>query len=251
MKKALVILMAASALLLTACGGSHNTGNSSVGGVYYTKTELANDFVDSVNRYMADYDLELMKSHVLYTEGKYIVVYDWETDTYDAYDLSWYNPGENISDYLYDNDQYFFYGLIYIGDNVYEDPLTGILFNRNSLSLNAFLKESRKSDAYKTKVTKSIKAQFGLSQATSKDLAQAYIDLTSMPKSQISATYVDSIAKQAFGFSISEVESEVLSGNFGAIDQALATASVKTGVSADALQSKLKTMFNLDLSALK
>lgn len=251
MKKVLVSLFAASALLLTACGGSHNTGNSSVGGVYYTKSELANDFVDSVNRYMAGYDLDLMKSHVLYTEGKYIVVYDWETDTYDAYDLSWYNPGENIADYLYDYDQYFFYGLVYIGDNIYEDPYTGILFNRDSLSLNDFLKESRKSDAYKAKVTKSIKAQFGLSQTTSEDLAQAYIDLTSMPKSQVSATYVDSIAKQAFGFSLTEVENEVLAGNLGAIDEALATASVKTGVSADAIQSKLKEMFNLDLGALK
>lgn len=251
MKKTMMALFAAAAMMLTACGGGSNHGAPSVGGNYYTKSELAADFVATVNSYMAGYDLDLMKDYVVHDEGNYIVVYDWVTDSYDAYDLSWYNPGENIADYLYDYDAYFYYGLVYIGDNLYEDPYTGALFDRETMSLDSFAKETRKSDAYKQKVTASIKAQFGLSQQSSEDLAQAYLDLTSMPKSQISATYVDRVAKQAFGFSLSEVESEVMSGNFGAVDSALANASVKTGVSADALQDKLKEMFNVDLSLLK
>ena len=250
MKKLLLSLLLTSGMFLTACGGGGGSSKTPVGGgPSWSFEDAAYDFVDSVNRYMYDYELELMKLDTL--KWNYIVVYDWVTDTYDAYDLTWYNPGENIADYLYDYDSYFYYGLVYIGGDIYEDPYTGTRFNRNSLSLNSFLKEGRKSEAYKAKVTNSIKKQFGISAEASSDLAQAYIDLTSMPKSQVSATYVDRVAKQAFGFSIAEVEAEVMAGNFGAIDNALETASAKTGVGADELQSKLKEMFNLDLGLLK
>jgi hypothetical protein len=249
MKKLLVSLMLSSAMFLTACGGGGSSKTPVGGGPDWSFEDAAYDFVDSVNRYMYDYDIQIEKLHT--QQWNYIVVYDWVTDTYDAYDLTWYNPGENIADYLYDFDAYFYYGLMYMGNNIFEDPLTGTRFNRDSLSLNSFLKEGRKSEAYKAKVTNSIKKQFGLSAETSSDLAQAYIDLTSMPKSQVSATYVDRVAKQAFGFSVSEVEKEIMAGNFGAIDNALEAASAKTGVGADELQSKLKEMFNLDLDLLK
>ena len=247
-------MLTASTLVLAACdGGSGGSGNYSVGDVYYTREELAYDFVDSVNRYMTGYDLELMKINTLQDDylNDYIVVYDWVEDTYDAYDITEYMPGENISDYLFDFENFFYYDLDYLGNNVYEDWYTGTRFNRDSVSLNEFLKQSRGSEARKQKVADMIQSQFSINASSAGALADAYIQLTSMPKSQISATMVESLTKKAFGFSISEVEAQVLAGNFSAVDQALEAASAKTGSDVDELQNTLKEQFNLDLSLLK
>ena len=96
-----------------------------------------------------------------------------------------------------------------------------------------------------------IQTQFSINASSAQALADAYIQLTSMPKSQVSATMVENLTNKAFGFSISEVEAEVMSGNFGAIDAALETASAKTGASVESLQNTIKTQFNIDLSLLK
>ncbi|MAF92563.1 MAG: hypothetical protein CL674_14945 [Bdellovibrionaceae bacterium] len=245
------ILAGAALAGMIACGGQSTT--SSVGGIEYTREEAAYDFVENVNRYMADSELSIEKMDTLQDTYyyDYIVVYDWVTDTYDAYDLTDYNPGENISDYLYDYDAYFYYDLDYVGNGVYEDYWTGTRFNRDSTSLNEFIKLSRQSENRKLKVADMIQTQFSINASSAQALADAYIQLTSMPKSQVSATMVENLTNKAFGFSISEVEAEVMSGNFGAIDAALETASAKTGASVESLQNTIKTQFNIDLSLLK
>ena len=53
------ILAGAALAGMIACGGQSTT--SSVGGIEYTREEAAYDFVENVNRYMADSELSIEK----------------------------------------------------------------------------------------------------------------------------------------------------------------------------------------------
>ena len=106
MKKIFILLALASSLMLTSCGGGG--GTTSTGGVNYTHSQLADEFVF---RLFTDLgiDVTLVKTNTL--QYDYIVVYDHDLLTYDAYYIGNYNVGENLSNYLYNDDSSFYYDL--------------------------------------------------------------------------------------------------------------------------------------------
>lgn len=122
------VLIGTVALALTGCRGGGG-GNSSTGGVYFTHEELAKEFV---YRLYVDkgYDVELVKSNTL--QYDYIVVYDYDYGTYDAYYIGAYNPGENLGNYLASYNYKFYYDLDPIGNNQYQDWYTGIIFEKTN-----------------------------------------------------------------------------------------------------------------------
>ena len=67
--------------------------------------KLANEFI---NQLYADLniDVDLIKSNTL--QNNFVVVYDPFYDSYDAYDLTHYNPGENLGDFLINSNHSFF-----------------------------------------------------------------------------------------------------------------------------------------------
>ncbi|MGB0452068.1 MAG: hypothetical protein ACPGJV_00015 [Bacteriovoracaceae bacterium] len=94
----LVLVMA----VLASCGGGGGGSNVS-GTVYYNHAELADIFVERLWEDLG-IDAELVKTDTL--QYDYIVVYDYDLDSYDAYYIGEYNPGESLSNYLdfYDDD---------------------------------------------------------------------------------------------------------------------------------------------------
>ena len=93
------VLALSSIMLLVGCGGGGSRSSSSV--YYPTHAELADRFVDKL-RVDLNYDVTLMKTYTRQTD--YIVVYDYDYNTYDAYDLSGFSYYSNVSDYLDYND---------------------------------------------------------------------------------------------------------------------------------------------------
>ncbi|MFK8137334.1 MAG: hypothetical protein AB8E15_03145 [Bdellovibrionales bacterium] len=248
MKKLLLSMATTASLVLTACGGGGG-GNTSVGGVFYSHTDLAYDFVDTVNAYMVGYDLELVKINTL--QYDYVVVYDWATFEYVAYDLSYYNPGENISSFLSVYDSYFYFGLIDLGGNVYEDPWTGIRFNKELKHLDSFAARDIDTSNMKSRVAEVLLSESTLTAELAGDLAQAYVDIISTPRSQVSATLVDRITEKAVGFKISDVAAQIAAGDSNAIDAALESGSLDTGMSTEELQQNMKNLFKVDLDDIK
>ena len=248
-------LMTSLSFLLLSCGGADQSGpgNNSVGGSYFNREQLAYAFVDAVNRYMLGYDLELMKIQTLQDDyyNDFIVVYDWTTDSYDAYDLTDFRPGEDIARYIRDYSRFFYYDLIYLGNNIYEDYYTGTRFNRSATSLNEFIKQTRASEARKERIAESIQTQFSINTASATALADAYLQLTSMPRSQISATMIENLSKKTFGLSLSAIEAQVMAGNISAIEQVMQNMAVQTGTDLEQLQESLRREFDLELNLLK
>ncbi|MEZ4872842.1 MAG: hypothetical protein R2827_11530 [Bdellovibrionales bacterium] len=119
MKKLIASLaIAVAGLTMSACGGGGGgSGGNSTGGVYLTHSELAADFVYRLNVDMG-YDVSLVKTWT--QQNDYIVVYDYDLGTYDAYDIRYYNAGEDMYTYLSLYDDNFYYDLDKVGSNTYE-----------------------------------------------------------------------------------------------------------------------------------
>ena len=241
MKKLLSIAVSLAMLAgLVACGGGGG-GSTSTGGTYYTHAQLAAEFVRRVNSDVAGYDLELVKTNTL--QYNYIVVYDYVTDSYDAYDIGSYNVGENLYNYLSKYDYYFYFGLTYIGNNIYEDPYTGTRFNREELSKNSELILAMSENNKKMRIVQTVQAEYGLSQSKAESVASAYLALENLPQGQRSVQIVDEIAKQTIGSTYSEIIADVQANNMVSLAQRFQTASEVTGLGVEQLNANMQKLF--------
>lgn len=198
------------ALSLTACGGGgggSGSGGSSTGGVQHTHTQLANDFVYRLN-IDGGYDVELMKTNTL--QFNYIVVYDHDYDTYDAYDLTGYNPGENVNNFLDRNESYFYYDLDYIGANQYQDYFSGIIFEKTTMTSTDRLKVAALEEGLNiNKAAKLLNAQYGLSQERSFEVAKLASSWNKLPAERKTDATADMFTKEVLGHSITEYKAAV------------------------------------------
>ncbi len=156
------VLLSLASLALISCGGG--SGSST-----HSHSQLAKDFVSALN-YDLNYDVELVKSNT--KQWNYIVVYDYDLNTYDAYDLTNYYVGKDIDFHLdlYESD--FFYDLDYIGGSVYEDYYTGIQFSKTKMTTNDTMKAQALVDGIKMKkAVNQLTVQFGLSDERAKYVA--------------------------------------------------------------------------------
>lgn len=174
MKKLFNVIALATLMVLASCGGGGGGSNTS-GTVYYTHEELAEIFVERLYEDLG-YDIELVKANTL--QYDYIVVYDYDLGQYDAYYIGNYNVGESLNNYLNAYENKFYYDLLDNFDGTYDgwDDVYGwITFEKNqvpgskNLAKLAAFKEMKDIE----KAANKLHNQYGLSIATSNDIARA------------------------------------------------------------------------------
>ncbi len=235
MKLINTLILSVAALALTACGGSGNGG--------LTHSQLASDFVASLN-YDLNYDVEIVKTHT--RQYNYVVVYDYDLDSYDAYNLSYYYPGDNISYYLDDYEYTFFYDLDYNFGNVYTDYITGITFSKTKMTTADNVKAQELIDGIKVKkATKQLTVQFGLAPARAKEVAGLALQLNNSDKATMTTYQYDQYSKAILGSSYTEIQSALadkISGNNASLDKVFSKAAKVNGVSKKSVE-KLADLF--------
>lgn len=197
----------ATAMTLVACGGGGGSGSVSTGGVYYSHEELAAEFVRRVNVDVSGYNLTLVKSNTYQTD--YIVVFDSYYGTYDAYYLGNYSVGNNLYNYLSNYDSYFYYNLIPNGGNVYEDPYTGTLFEKQEASGKDLGKmQALQQEVAIEKKAEQLQATYGLSKDKAVDTARFAYNVKTAPAGTYNAKDFDAFAKQMTGSTITEFQND-------------------------------------------
>lgn len=243
MKNLLKTAMALSiSAALVACGGGGGGGNSSTGGKYFTHAELAQEFVKRVNVDVAGYDLSLVKTHTLQTD--YIVVYDKDYGTYDAYWLGNYNPGEDMAKYLHNYDDQFYYDLTPQSGNQYRDPYTGTLFEVVQASSKNLSKMKALNETLAIqKAAEGLRAEYGLSEEKAIDTARfAYHVQKAAPGTYNNKDY-DAFAKELTGSSVTEFQNDFKAGNVSSLNERLNKAGEITGMGSEGVNKLIKDMF--------
>ncbi|HVK61736.1 MAG TPA: hypothetical protein VM432_09310 [Bdellovibrionales bacterium] len=200
----LVVAALGIASMLTACGGGGG-GSTSTGGVYYTHEQLAQAFVDRAYG-DAGIDAKLVKTNTL--QYNYIVVYDYDYGTYDAYWIGGYNVGENVSDFISRNNSKMYYDLDYAGGNVYEDYYTGTQFEETTGTSKDLAKVAAiKQQLQIKKSAEKLKAEFGFSEKRSTEIARLAAKLSSAPKASMTDKDYDGFAKEIMGSTFTQLKS--------------------------------------------
>ena len=227
LKAALFVAVAAG---LTACGGGGGSGNVSTGGTYFTHEQLAQEFVRRVNVDVAGYNLALQKTNTLQTD--YIVVYDRDFGTYDAYWLGNYNPGESIANYIIAYDPYFYYDLDHIGGNVFEDWTTGIRFQKiEGIKQNLTRMKGSEQRQVLHIMELQLQKQFGVNKPTAKLFAKFAFNMQANP-GKYGKAEIDSVMTEGLGASYSDILAAKESNDYVAMGKYIATAQAKAGIPA-------------------
>lgn len=232
-------------LSLIACGGGGGSGNTSVGGgVYYSHAQLAQHFEDAM-WYGLGYDVELVKINTL--QYNYVVVYDWDLGTYDAYDLTNYNPGEDIGRFLDTNEWRFYYDLIPIGNNTYEDPYTGILFEKTEGTAKDRLKVAKAEEhLHIREAAENLSANYGLSAERAQEVAKAAYIWKKTPKERMTDADHDRIAKEILGHTFTEIKAatdKMLKGDRSELDQMITDAAALNGLTPEEGNAIVESIF--------
>lgn len=226
------VLALSSIMLLVGCGGGGSRSSSSV--YYPTHAELADRFVDKL-RVDLNYDVSLMKTYTRQTD--YIVVYDYDYNTYDAYDLSGFSYYSNVSDYIDYNDHNFFYDLDYVGGNVYEDWYTGIQFNKTQMTPVSMSKAAALVTEIKKRKAKNIlNVEFGLAPERADEVATMALQMQSMDKDSLTAADYDSFAQEVVGVSFTKLKSAMkqsANGQTQSLEEAYELAALKNETSVE------------------
>ena len=249
MRKFLTYLFMLTFLL--ACGGGNGSGNPTTGASH---NDLASIFVNKLNA-TGQYDVELVKKSTL--QYNYIVLYDRDYGTYDAYDLTGFSETTDIMSFVNANNNYFFYDLIRIPahydiwDNYvptrYEDPYTGTLFER----ITATAKDLEKMAALTEQVTiarsaNHIETQLGLSADRSLEIARLAVQWNKNKDTLTNADH-DAFASEIIGVSITDaknaVNSAFIDGNQSSLNQVISTAAETNGVSVEHMNVLIQELF--------
>lgn len=239
MIKAVVAVAAVAGL--TACGGGGG-GSTSTGGTYFTHEQLAQEFVKRVNVDVAGYDLTLVKSNTL--QYDYIVVYDQDYKTYDAYYIGAYNVGENLKNYLNNYEYKFYYDLIPETGNQYRDYVTGKVFELDtqaSMDLDQVAAVQEMISIKKT--AKKLRKEYGMSESSAKSLARYSTELSKQAPGSFDQARFDSFAKSLTGSSYTEVLADDKAGNTESLKARLAKAQQKTGMKSEGVKKLMDDMF--------
>lgn len=232
-------LALASATLLAACGGGG--GSTSTGGTYYTHEQLAAEFVERAYG-DANIDAKLVKTNT--QQYNYIVVYDYDLDSYDAYWIGGYNVGENIYDYISRNNSKMFYDLDYIGSNLYQDYYSGTTFEETSASSKDLGKLAAiKQQLRIKKSADKLKAQYGLSDESANKAARIAVSVASNPN--MNKRSLDNAAKELTGATITEFQAAMkksAQGDSKALSNLIDSAAKMNGVGPEHMNQILEGM---------
>ena len=234
------VLASAAVATLVACGGGG--GSVSTGGTYYTHDQLAQEFVRRVNSDVSGFNLTLVKSTTL--QYDYIVVYDQDYGTYDAYYIGNYNVGENLANYLNNYESYFYYDLVPQGDGTYWDPITGTLFQKNTASSKNLAKmKSVKEELSIKKSADSLVATYGLSAEKAEDAARFAFKMKAAPKGTYNVKDYDAFAKELTGSTITDFQTDFKANNVTSLTKRIDTAAQVTGMGTEGVNKLLTDMF--------
>jgi hypothetical protein len=227
--------------LMVGCGGGGG-GNTSTGGTYLSHAQVAAEFVRRMNIDLVGYDVELVKTNTL--QYDYIVVYDWDFGSYDAYYIGAYNPGENLYSYLNLYNYKFYYDLIPESGNVYYDPYTGLRFQKGAGSSKdqAKLKAFKQSIAVKL-AADSLQVQYGMSAEKAVSAARFAYNLKTQPEGTYNVRDYDAFAKDLVGTSITEFQKDIKSGNAAGLAEKIDKAAEITGMGPEGVNRLMQEMF--------
>lgn len=228
--------------LIIGCGGGGGGGNTSTGGTYLTHEQLAQEFVRRMNIDLVGYDVQLAKTNTL--QYDYIVVYDFDFGSYDAYYIGSYNPGENLYNYLNLYNYKFYYDLIPETGNYYFDPISGIRFQNGEGSSRDLAKvKSFKEGLIIKKAADALQVQYGLSAEKAVDAARFAYNLKTQPAGTYSINDYDAFAQNLTGSTISEFQNDFKNGNVEGLAERIATAGEVTGMGAEGVNRLIQDMF--------
>lgn len=236
------VLALGVAAVLTACGGGG--GSTSTGGTYYSHAQLADEFVKRAYG-DASIDAKLIKTNT--EQYNYIVVYDYDLDTYDAYWLGGYNVGENIYDYITRNNSKMYYDLDYLGANRYQDYWTGVTFEETKASSKDLEKVAAlKQEVRIQKSAEKLKADFGLSASRARQVARLAIQVADAPKRSMTDRDYDNFSKDLLGSSITSFKSAMkksAEGDKREMNALIGKAAKVNGVGPEHANQLLNSMF--------
>jgi hypothetical protein len=247
MKKLIIAL--ASTAMLTACGGGGGGGTVVVGTpsgpavVELTHEQVANEFIRRVNSELGDlYMLDLVKANTL--QYDYIVVYDHDYSAYDAYYIGDWAPGMDLLDYLWGFEDMFYYDLIPVGGNTYQDPITGILFEKQAATGKNLgkLKAAKEAISVK-KQSEKLVAKYGLSTEKATEAARFAYKLKTSAAGTYKVSDYDAFAKEFVGSSISEFQADWKDGNAVSLAGRIQKASDMTGMGMEGMNKLIGEMF--------
>ncbi len=232
--------LALTTLVVAACGGGG--GSVSTGGTYFTHDELAREFVRRVNTDIGNFDIELVKSTTL--QYDYIVVYDWDYGSYDAYYIGNYNVGENLGNYLNSYESWFYYDLIPEGGGTYYDYYTGTRFEKSATSgKNLSKMKAIKEQLTIGKMADKLRADYGLSAEKSLNAARFAYKIEKSPAGTYNSKDYDAFAKELVGSTISEFQKDVKSGDLTSLSKRISTAADTTGMGPEGVNKLINEMF--------
>ncbi len=244
------LIVTGAAVAIVGCKGGG--GSSSVShpttpvppNTYYSHSELASEFVTSLNL-DAGYDVDLMKVNT--EKWNYIVVYDYDLDTYDAYDLTFYNPGEDIYNFLDWHDNDFFYDLDYIGANYYQDYYSGVIFEQTQTSSKDLEKMAALKEAIVVKKKAEVlAAEYGLSESRSLEVAKLANQWGKMDKRGMTDKDHDLFAKEILGVSITDAKEAMkksLEGDSENLESLIDTAAETNETSPEHINELITDIF--------
>ena len=226
---------------MIGCGGGGG-GNNTTGGTYLTHAQLATEFVRRLNLDLVGYDIELVKTNTL--QYDYIVVYDWDFASYDAYYIGAFNPGENLSNYLNLYNYKFYYDLIPETGNTYYDPYTGTRFQKGAGSSKdqAKLKAFKQSLAVKV-AAEELQVNYGLSAEKATSAARFAYNLKTQPEGTYSVRDYDAFAKDLVGSTITDFQNDIKSGNAAGLAEKIDRAAEVTGMGPEGVNRLMQEMF--------
>ena len=233
-------LLLASGLVACNVGGSVSTCVDC--GHVWTHAELANEFVARVNTQIANFDIQLVKTFTL--QDGYIVAYDYNYGTYDAYYVDAFNPSGDISAYFNAYQNSFYYGLTPLAGGDYYDVQTGTRFEKDT----ANSKNLSKMKAFKEylaikKVTDQLRADYGLSAEKAENTARFAYKLQSSPVGSYNIKDYDAFAKELTGSTITEFQKDAKNGDSVSLSKRIETAADTTGMGPEGVNKLINDMF--------
>ncbi|MBX9767944.1 MAG: hypothetical protein K2X47_11790 [Bdellovibrionales bacterium] len=209
----------------------------------WSHARIASEFVNRINEELGDlYMLDLVKANTL--QYDYIVVYDYDYQSYDAYYIGDWYPGMDLLNYLWDYESYFYYDLIPVGGHKFQDPLSGILFEKQSATGKnlAKLKAAREAITVK-KQSEKLVAKYGLSEDKAQEAARFAYKMKNSAAGTYKISDYDAFAKEFVGSSVSEFQADWKDGNVMSMASRIQKASEMTGMGMEGMNKLISDMF--------
>lgn len=252
MKKiALTVLLAAATIFAVNCGGGGGGGSNVSNTTYFTHAELAAEFVTRLNLDLG-YDVELVKINT--RQYDYIVVYDYDTDSYDAYWIGNYDIGESMAGYLNSYDYKFYYDLDFYGysgnEELYEDFWSGLIFEEgNARTRSVSAMQSHLANVFKSAKVTAVMDKYGLEAGRANDLVTLSMNFKALSlKGALTASEYDQFAMSAVGTSATELLELNKSNDIVGGLKALKRAADLNGVGVEHMGKILEEEFGMSLN---